>query len=202
MSPAPTQEDPADSPADDGPSAPGWLRPVLTLGLLAGLAYLTHLSGLLETVDAAWVRDTVESAGAWGILAFTGIFTVGELVHVPGLVFVAAAALAYGGFLGVAVALLGAIVSVTVSFVVVRRLGGQPLEVLETSWVRRFLDNLDERPIVTVAVLRLLFWMAPVLNYGLAMTGVRLRDYVVGSALGLIPPVTVSVLLFDWFLLA
>lgn len=202
MSPEPDQEPPADAPTEDASSAPGWLRPVLTLGLLAGLAYLAHRTGLVETVDAEWVRKTVESTGAWGVLAFTGIFAVGELMHVPGLVFVAAAALAYGGFLGVGVALLGAIVSVTVSFVVVRRLGGQPLEVLEASWIRRFLDNLDERPIVTVAVLRLLFWMAPVLNYGLAMTGVRLRDYVVGSALGLIPPVTVTVLLFDWFLLA
>lgn len=181
-------------------AVPSWLRPVLTLLVLAGLAYLAHLTGLVESVDAAWVRETVESAGTWGVLAFTGIFAVGGLLHVPGLVFVAAAALIYGGTLAVGVAFLGALVSATVSFLVVRRLGGQPLDVLEGSWARRFLDNLDDRPILTVALLRLLLWMAPALNYGLALTGVRLRDYVAGSALGLVLPVTVAVFFFEWFL--
>ena len=39
----------------------------------------------------------------------------------------------------------------------------------------------------TVAILRAILAMAPPLNYALALTGVSLRDYVIGSAIGLAP---------------
>jgi uncharacterized membrane protein YdjX (TVP38/TMEM64 family) len=49
-----------------------------------------------------------------------------------------------------------------------------------------------------VAILRLILWMAPPLNYALAMSAVRFRDYVIGSALGLLIPIALASLFFDW----
>jgi len=48
------------------------------------------------------------------------LFTTGQLLRVPGAVFVAAAVAVYGRYFGMVVALLGALVSVTVNFAVVR----------------------------------------------------------------------------------
>ncbi|MCB9621848.1 MAG: DedA family protein, partial [Sandaracinus sp.] len=56
----------------------------------------------------------------------------------------------------------------------------------------------ERRPVRVVALLRLILWMAPPLNYALAMSAVRFRDYVVGSALGLILPIAAAALFFDW----
>ena len=57
--------------------------------------------------------------------------------------------------------------------------------------MQRLLTNIDTRPVLTVAPLRLIFQTAPPLNYALAMTTVRWRDHLVGSALGLPVPVIV-----------
>ena len=54
----------------------------------------------------------------------------------------------------------------------------------------------QERPVRSVALLRLVFWMFPPLNYALALSPVGLRDYVVGSALGLVLPLAVMAALF------
>jgi uncharacterized membrane protein YdjX (TVP38/TMEM64 family) len=59
---------------------------------------------------------------------------------------------------------------------------------------------LDDHPIRTVFLLRLVFWMSPPLNYGLAMTEIRLRDYLVGSGAGLVAPIAGLCVAFHYIL--
>lgn len=163
-----------------------------------GSIVLAKVTGLDEYLDVETVRAMMESAGVLGFLAFLGVFCVGELLHVPGLVFVGAASIAYGSVLGIGAGYLGALLSVTVSFLVVRTIGGQPLADVKRPFMVKILARLETHPIATIAVLRLLFWLSPPLNYGLAMSKVTLRDYLVGSALGLLVPIPMAVLAFDW----
>ena len=64
--------------------------------------------------------------------------------------------------------------------------------------MRRVLSHLDERPIRSVFLLRTVFIMAPGVNYGLAITKVKFRDYLIGSAFGLIVPIAVSSFIIDY----
>ena len=118
----------------------------------------------------------------------------------PGLVFVVAGILVYGKTVGFVVVLVGAVTSVCFSFFVVRRIGGTPLKTSRNRWLRRMLANLESHPLRTVFVLRLLLWMAPPLNYALALTPVRFSHYAVGSFFGLILPLAGATLLFDWLI--
>src|SRR5262249_49126259 len=115
-----------------------------------------------------------------------------------GPVFVGVAVLAYGRAIGTLAAVLGALVSVTVSFIVVRTIAGQPLACVQRPIVRRLLSQIDKRPVAVGAILRVMLQTAPPLNYALAMTQVRLRDHLIGSALGLPLPITAMALIFDW----
>lgn len=173
-------------------------RWTLVLVLLAALFVVGHVTGLTEKLEIEQVKTWVRDAGPWGVVLFVGLFVVGELVHVPGLVFVAAAMYVYGEWQGVMVSLGGAVVSVTVSFLIIRFVGGQPLHRIRWNFIRRMLAHLDERPITVVFLLRVVLWLAPVVNYVLAMSRVRFRDYLIGSALGLAIPVTGFALLFDY----
>lgn len=184
--------------AEDPPArAKRWRIALLALFFFGSLAAV-KLTGLDDYVDVESVRQMMESAGAWGFVAFVVLFAVGELMHVPGLVFVGAASIAYGEVLGIAASYTGAMVSVTASFLVVRAIGGQPLGDIKRPFMRKMLARLETQPIRTVALLRLLLFMAPALNYGLAMSKVRLREYVIGSAIGLLLPIPIVVLVFDW----
>lgn len=174
---------------------------VLFLGASFLIAWAT---GLTDYFTVERIQTFMDSAGAWGFLAFIVLFSLGELAHVPGIVFVGAASIAYGTELGMLAAYVGAVGSVTLSFVIVRSIGGQPLAAVQRPFIRRILSKLEKYPIRTIVVLRLIMWMAPQLNYALAMTKVRFRDYVLGSALGLVLPIPLAVLFFEqlrtWFL--
>ncbi|MFT5354858.1 MAG: putative membrane protein YdjX (TVP38/TMEM64 family) [Polyangiales bacterium] len=177
------------------------LKTLLRLGVLVGLILAAVLAvrstGMGPREILEWVQEVMTSAGTLGILAFIVIFSLGELAHVPGLVFVSAAALAFGPVLGAVVGYVGAFVSVCVSFWVVRTIGGQLLAKIERPFFKKILDRLESKPIRVTIVLRLVLWMAPPLNYALAMSKIRFRDYAIGSALGLIVPIVLAVVFLD-----
>lgn len=179
--------------------SPSRLRLILLgLGLL-GLLVLGRATGLSQAVDPEAIRSAVREAGPLGVLLFAAVFAAGEFIHIPGMVFVAAGILAYGELLGFFVSLLAAIGSVCFSFAVVRALGGKALTRIQRPFLRRMLAQLDSQPIRTVVVLRLLLWLAPALNYALALSSLRFRDYLIGSAFGLILPIACATLFFEWF---
>ncbi len=169
----------------------------LALLLIAAFA-VSYYFELGEHFDVDAIRDLVQGAGVWGALLYVAVFAAGEFLHVPGLVFVAAGILVYGKVTGFIVVLVGAVTSVCFSFLVVRRIGGTPLKKARNPWLKRMLAGLERHPLRTVFVLRSLLWMAPPLNYALALTPVRFSHYALGSALGLILPVAGATLLIDW----
>jgi uncharacterized membrane protein YdjX (TVP38/TMEM64 family) len=133
-------------------------------------------------------------------VTFTVVFSVGQLLRVPSFVFVASAVAVYGRNSGILVALLGSLISALVSFTLIRAIAGRPLTDIPRPFIQRVLRNIDSRPVLTVALLRLVFQTAPPLNYALALTGIRWRDNLVGSALGLPLPIFMMSLFFDWAL--
>ena len=59
------------------------------------------------------------------------------------------------------------------------------------------LAQLHLRPVRVVTVLRMLMQTLPSLNVALALTGLKLRHYVLGNALGLPVPIALYCLFFD-----
>ncbi|MCA9692295.1 MAG: VTT domain-containing protein [Myxococcales bacterium] len=180
---------------------PGRARTLVRLLALAlvlvGLYVLAKRLGLVEYIYSGALQDDMQGAGALGLAVFALIYCVGVVAHIPGLVFVVAAVFAYGALKGGVIGLLVGIPAVSLTFLIVRAIGGRPLERVSHPLARRFLDHLDERPILSVVLLRIFFVMMPGVNYGLALSSVRFRDYVIGSAIGLVIPVSVAALVIE-----
>jgi uncharacterized membrane protein YdjX (TVP38/TMEM64 family) len=168
--------------------------------VILGIWIMVWATGMTERFTSQNIRGFLAGKGLWGVVAFTVLFSAGQLLRVPGAIFVAAAVAVYGRNCGMVVALLGALLSVTVSFTVVRAFAGQALADVQRPLVRRLLSKIESRPVMIVALLRLIFQTAPPLNYALPMTAVRWHDHLVGSVLGLPVPVAVMALFFDWLL--
>lgn len=179
------------------PKASRWLRIGALVLVLGGLAIAGVASGVTRDLSVDAIRAWMLGAGAAGVLLFVAAFALGTLVQIPGMLFVAAAALAYGTLAGAAVALVGAVISVAMSFWLVRTVGGKLLTEVDKPLMKRVLARLDRAPVRTVAVLRLVFWVAPPLNYALALSNVSGRAYLIGSAVGLIIPVTAAAVFVD-----
>jgi uncharacterized membrane protein YdjX (TVP38/TMEM64 family) len=167
------------------------------VAVLAALFLAGRLTGVTEGWTVASIRERVQQAGPLGFLLYLALFSGGELLHVPGLVFVGAGLLAWGKATGFAVALAGSLVSITVSFFVVRGIGGKALAELDRPFITKMLARLEARPVLTVALLRMVLVLLPALNYALALSSIRYRSYLLGSVIGLIPPLFAATLLFD-----
>jgi uncharacterized membrane protein YdjX (TVP38/TMEM64 family) len=172
-----------------------WVLVILFIGGLILIAHVTGLGEQLESVER--VRTWVQGAGAWGLVLLWALFVIGALIHAPGILFLTAAMFIYPKWDGILIAFAGAVLSVSVSFLVIRLVGGQPLGEIRHPFFRRLLRHLDHRPIRTVFLLRMALWLAPAVSSVLAMSSVRFRDYVIGSALGLAVPVLAFGMFFE-----
>jgi hypothetical protein len=130
--------------------------------IVLGLWIAAWATGVDQFFHRDAVRALVEGAGVRGFAAFVVAFSVGQLLRVPGPVFVAAAILVYGTGMGTVAAIVGALVSVNVSVIFVRSIAGQPLTTLDRPILRRLFRGIDQHPVLVVATLRLIFQTAPV----------------------------------------
>ncbi len=166
------------------------------VALLVGCAVWARRSG----VDGPTVQRELTALGWLAIPLFLLVMAAGELLHLPGMAFVVVGRLVFGPSIGFALGYVGAVLAVTVSFVVARQLLAAARgtnEPWRPRWrfLQRAFDRLESHPVQTIALLRLVLWLAAPLNYALASSRVRVRDQVLGSALGLFAPVVVAVFL-------
>ena len=176
---------------------PAVIKLALFAAMFGALWGLSDSLGLRNSLSPEGIQALALGAGCMGMLAFVGAFSVGSLIQVPGIAFLVGARVAYGPGLGFLIAYVGALAAITLSFVVVRAIGGQALAEIRWKPMRKMLAKLEARPVRTVVLLRSVLMLSPPLNYALAMSRVRFRDYFVGSAIGLAAPIAVWVFLSD-----
>ena len=162
------------------------------------LLLAVQLTGLREQFNLAFVRDSFQMHPVGGVLLFVLLFSLGNLIQLPGLIFLAAAVLALGQVWGGVVTLIAANVSCAITFLMFRFLGGDALQQLKNPFARRIFGTLNRRPVQSIALLRVLMQTAPSLNVALALTGVKMRDYLLGTLLGLPLPIALYCVFFDF----
>jgi len=176
-----------------------FLRFLMLAAGIGGLYWLAHSGGFLEDVSVESVRTQVADAGPWGGVVYLIAFFVGVMLYLPGMVFIIAGILAFGKVHGAMLALLGGVGSATISMALLRLVGGKLLLEIERPLVKKLLSKLHDRPIRTVAVMRILLWVSPPLNTALALTGIRHREHFIGTVLGLTPVVLIVALTIEQF---
>ncbi len=193
-----------DLPSTDEPQPSRKIHRALRIAtlfvLLAAAWIIADQTGLRDSMTQDGIRQMMDDAGALGVISYLFAFAFGQLAQLPGLAFVLAARVAYGPVLGFLVGYTGALLSVSVSFFLVRAVGGRALSGMRWKWARRALARLEDRPLLTIIALRTLFALSPPLNYALAMSSTRFRHYFAGSAIGLVAPIAGWVFLSDYVL--
>ena len=164
--------------------------------MAAGLYGLNAAFGLTEMVSIESLQVWMQAAGPLGVLGFVVAFAVGNLLSLPGLVFIIASLLAYGKVSGALVAMRGSLAALTLNFWMVRLVGGTPKSAPKGR-AARILGRLKDRPVGTVFLLRNFMLLSPPLNYALALSSIRYRDYMVGSTLGLLAPIGLYAVFLD-----
>lgn len=179
--------------------APDTYRHLLRVGLfLAILLAGFELSGLRQDFSLPFLRQTILDHRFGGLLLFIALFALGNLVHIPGWLFLAAAVLVLGQAWGGLVTYVAASLACVSSFLIVRALGHDALRQLDNRLLARVLRQMDKHPLKSVVWSRMLFQTLPALNYALALSGIRFRTYLLGTLLGLPLPIAIYCLFFAY----
>lgn len=175
-----------------------YARLIAVVLFLLLLLALFELSGLRAHFTLGFLQQMLRDHLASGLLIFVLVFVLGNLVQIPGWVFLAAAVLTLGQVWGGVVTYVAACISCVVTFLTIRLVGGDALRQLDNKLAVSLLARLDTHPVKSIVLLRMLFQTVPALNYTLAMSGVRFRAYLAGTLLGLPLPIALYCVFFDY----
>jgi uncharacterized membrane protein YdjX (TVP38/TMEM64 family) len=165
---------------------------------LALVIIIFQISGLRDHFSLLFLQQKIKENMLNGILIFIVIFSLGNLIQIPGWIFLAAAVLTLGKTWGAAATYIAATISCVITFIIIRYLGGDALRQIKNKIAIRLLDKLDEHPIGIIFLLRVLFQTVPALNYALALSGVKFQKYLLGTLLGLPLPILLYCMFFDY----
>jgi uncharacterized membrane protein YdjX (TVP38/TMEM64 family) len=165
------------------------------LVLFACAAILSFKSTSLKVLmDPDALNMLIDRAGPWGPAAYIGITAVSICLFVPASIPVIAGGIIFGPFKGFFYVLTGCAAGASGAFLIGRSLGRDFIRKLMGRRIRGYDAAIRKNGFLTVFYLRILNFPFTPLNFGLGLTSVRFKDYLIGTALGV--AVSVFVLTF------
>jgi uncharacterized membrane protein YdjX (TVP38/TMEM64 family) len=138
--------------------------------------------------SASELRDRVGALGPLGPPAFVAVWIGLSNLHVPPPLLCAAAGLLFGTVFGTGVAIVAATLAACTQFLLGRYIVGEALRQRLRERAHRLSAFFERRGLLAVVYLRLVPGIPFVtLNYVAGLSSLRLRDLVVGTAVGIAP---------------
>jgi uncharacterized membrane protein YdjX (TVP38/TMEM64 family) len=168
-----------------------WIGPLILVGVLGiGVAFAVSVG----VPPVAEVRMWVDGVGPLGPVLFAALYAVLALTPTPATVLSIAAGLLFGLGGGLGVVMAGALLSAVGAFGLSRSLGRRAVERVDNARLNRLDALLRRRGLLAVIGVRLVPLLPfNALNYLCGLTAVRTRDYVLGTAVGILPGATAYV---------
>jgi phosphatidylserine/phosphatidylglycerophosphate/cardiolipin synthase-like enzyme/uncharacterized membrane protein YdjX (TVP38/TMEM64 family) len=174
---------------------------VSILVAIIGLAAAWHWSPLREWVDVdklvGFAAELEQTPGA-PLLAL-GVFIVSGLVAFPLTVLIIVCVLIFGPWQGFLYSMLGALLSAMLTFALGHWLGRDTVRRFAGKKLRELNKRLARRGLMTIIIVRIIpFAPFSVINMIAGASHIRFRDFVLGSAIGMLPGMTGISLFTDW----
>ena len=164
-----------------------WLDAVLLLAaalLLTAIWQWTPVHQWLDPDRLSTAAAPLRDAWYGGPLAVLAFVVLG-LAFVPLLLLVLLMGMVFGPWLGPLYALVGALATGTIGFALGRRIGRRTVERLVGARARRLRSLLQRNGVLAVFLARKVPLPYTLTNLVLGASGVRLRDFLLGTVIGL-----------------
>lgn len=161
------------------------------VGLIAVLAFLVVFAARFSLKERmAALQGWIETLGPWGPLVYVGVYAAAVVAMIPGSALTLLAGALFGSVKGLAIVSMASTLGATLAFLVSRYVARSAVE----AWLGqkesfRKLDAMTRRRGALLVALTRLVPIFPfnLLNYGLGLTQVSLKDYVFWSWLCMLP---------------
>ncbi len=163
--------------------------PRVRLGLLAGVLLVVFAAAVVfGGPSRARIDGAVRDSGIAAPVVFVVLYAVLTVLLFPGAVVTAVGGAVFGTALGTALAVVGATLGAAASFLLGRRLGRKHVERMTGRRLAQVDAWLERRGFLAVLYLRLIPAVPfNLLNYAAGVSAVRRRDYLLATAIGIVP---------------
>ncbi len=162
----------------------------MLLALVAGGVVVASAVGV-PPLDQ--IRSWIDTAGWAAPLLYAALYAALTLTPAPATVLSVGAGLLFGIATGLAVVMGAALTGATVAFALARWLGRDAVARIDNARLHRLDGLLRRRGLLAVIGIRLVPLPFGTVNYASGLTAVRARDYVLGTAIGILPGATALV---------
>jgi uncharacterized membrane protein YdjX (TVP38/TMEM64 family) len=180
------------------PRTKSLLKLALLVSLVGGAVCVVRFTEFGQTFNTQALRDWIESFPlAFAPLIYIAVYIIGTVLLVPGTILSFVGALLFGAYLGTVYTWIGATIGATLAFLLAKSLGRDFVDQLLGGRFADFERRLEKHGFTSLLILRLLPWFPfNGINFGSGLTRIRLRDYVLATAIGILPGTFVYQLLF------
>ena len=169
-----------------------FFRVGLVLGLLLLVGWV-YTSGLFEGLTVESARADILALEGWGVLAYLVALSILQPLHISIYVFMGAAVLVWGPWLGGLLCWLGTLGSAASSFAFARYVARDGVQKRLPERFRALDARLEGGGVKAVVLLRLLFFTTPALQLMCGVSRIDFRSYMVGTAIGNVPMLVFSI---------
>ncbi|MGE5170660.1 MAG: VTT domain-containing protein [Rudaea sp.] len=170
---------------------------IVALGAIAAAWKYTPLSDYLQLSALVAFGERLRDQW-WSPLAVIGAYVIGAVLVVPIMLTIAATGVLFGPWLGTLYACIGVIVSAVTSYTIGRHLGRETVRRIGGRRLNELSRRLAKRGLLAVFVIRHLP-IAPysIVNLVCGASHLRMRDFVLGTMLGIYPATIMTVVFVD-----
>lgn len=165
---------------------------IAAVGVVLTMLIVAQRFGVFEQfADPAHVRDILVELGPRGYVVFVLAYATLQPFGIPGTVFVVAASLIWPWPVAFALSMVGTMAASCVGFSFARFVARDWIAGIIPARFRKYDEALERRAFTTVFLLRLIFWMPPLLHASFGVSKVRFWTHFWGSLAGYVLPLLV-----------
>lgn len=162
------------------------IKPILTVAVLFALVSL-YASGTYAAIDPEGIQVWIRGAGAWGGALFVAAYACLQPLGVRSVFFLLSAPLIWSPVEALVLNWVGAVVASVLAFGFARFVARDWAQERAPERVRRLDARLATHGFRTVTFLRLVFYTTPALQLALGVSRVKLKPFLFGTAVGVVP---------------
>lgn len=175
------------------------LQFALFLAVIIAAFYFVDRYDVFGQENIVLWQDWIASLNWVAPIGFVAVYTIGTMLFLPGTIFTLLGGAAFGVFWGSVLGVFGATLGAVAAHWVARLVGKKVVDEFAKkrfSRITRYNDRIEANGFLTVLLLRL----TPLipyngLNFALAYSPVKLKDYTIATAIGITPGVIAYVYL-------
>lgn len=175
--------------------AKAWRTIAISFVLFGGVGVVFLFGAPLLGISGEGAAEKMLGAahGVWALPVAVAAFALLAFIGVPQFVLIAAAVVAFGPWTGMVYSWIGTLVSSMVGFFLGRSFGARLLRDYAGEGIRKFMTLIGKNGFMASLIVRLVP-SAPfiVVNMAAGVTPMRFRDFVGGTAIGIVPKIALT----------